>query len=91
MKPMINREFVHHIIRHYLKYDKDNPFIFISALLAFLGITAGVMVLMIAMGIMNGTQKEFTKRLFVMNYPLTVLPIIPDAVNEELITDLHKK
>ena len=91
MKPMINREFVHHIIRHYLKYDKDNPFIFISALLAFLGITAGVMVLMIAMGIMNGTQKEFTKRLFVMNYPLTVLPITPDAVNEELITDLQKK
>ena len=26
-----------------------------------------------------------------MNYPLTVLPITPDAVNEELITDLQKK
>jgi putative ABC transport system permease protein len=32
------------------------------------------MVLMIAMGIMNGTQKEFSKKLFVMNYPLTILP-----------------
>ena len=91
MKPMINREFVHHIIRHYLKYDKDNPFIFISALLAFLGISAGVMVLMIAMGIMNGTQKEFTKRLFVMNYPLTVLPVTQDAVNEALIDTLQEK
>ena len=88
---MVNRAFVHHIIRHYLKYDKDNPFIFISALLAFLGISAGVMVLMIAMGIMNGTQKEFTKRLFVMNYPLTVLPITQNAVNDQLISTLHEK
>lgn len=88
---MVNREFVHHIIRHYLKYDRDNPFIFISALLAFLGISAGVMVLMIAMGIMNGTQKEFTKRLFVMNYPLTVLPITQDALNNTLIDDLQKR
>ncbi|MGC9351714.1 MAG: ABC transporter permease [Sulfurovum sp.] len=88
---MVNREFVHHIIRHYLKYDRDNPFIFISALLAFLGISAGVMVLMIAMGIINGTQKEFTKRLFVMNYPLTVLPIRQDALNDTLIDDLQKR
>lgn len=87
---MVNREFVHHIIRHYLKYDRDNPFIFISALLAFLGISAGVMVLMIAMGIMNGTQKEFTKRLFVMNYPLTVLPIKQDALNDTLIDNLQE-
>ena len=47
---------IRRIVRHYLRYDSDNPFIFISALLAFLGIAAGVMVLMIAMGIMNGTQ-----------------------------------
>jgi len=64
---------VRRIVRHYLRYDPENPFIFISALLAFLGIAAGVMVLMIAMGIMNGTQKEFEKKLFVMNYPLTVI------------------
>jgi putative ABC transport system permease protein len=63
------------IIRHYLKYDKENPFIFISAILAFLGISAGVMVLMVAMGIMNGTQQEFEKKLFVMNYPLTVISL----------------
>jgi len=68
-----NRQLVSKIVRYYLRYDRDNPFIFISAFLAFLGISAGVMVLMIAMGIMNGTQKEFEKRLFVMNYPLTVI------------------
>jgi len=48
------------------------------------------MVLMIAMGIMNGTQKEFKKRLFVMNYPLTVLPMMEDAINDNLITILSK-
>ena len=86
-----NKKFVRHIIKHYLKYDKENPFIFISALLAFLGIATGVMVLMIAMGIMNGTQKEFTKRLFVMNYPLTVLPLKENSVNDELIEKLSSE
>ena len=63
LKP--NKKFVRHIIKHYLKYDKENPFIFISAILAFLGIATGVMVLMIAMGMMNGTQKEFSKKLLI--------------------------
>ncbi len=85
-----NRLFVRKIIRHYLRYDRDNPFIFISALLSFLGIAAGVMVLMIAMGIMNGTQKEFRERLFVMNYPLTILPMAQDAVNDTLILKLKE-
>ncbi|MGB5507174.1 MAG: ABC transporter permease [Sulfurovum sp.] len=86
-----NKKFIRHIIKHYLKYDRENPFIFISAMLAFLGIAAGVMVLMIAMGIMNGTQKEFTKKLFVMNYPLTVLPLEENSVNDALITSLGEK
>jgi len=86
-----NKKFIRHIITHYLKYDKENPFIFISAMLAFLGIAAGVMVLMIAMGIMNGTQKEFKKKLFVMNYPLTVLPIEEDVINDTLIGKLKEK
>ncbi len=85
-----NRLFVRKIIRHYLRYDRDNPFIFISALLSFLGIAAGVMVLMIAMGIMNGTQKEFRERLFVMNYPLTILPMAQDVVNDTLIIKLKE-
>ncbi len=89
--PSPNKKFVGHIIRHYLKYDKENPFIFISSMLAFLGIATGVMVLMIAMGIMNGMQKEFTKKLFVMNYPLTVLPIEENAVNDTLINSIKEK
>lgn len=91
MGSAFNGLFVRRIIRHYLKYDKENPFIFISALLAFLGIAAGVMVLMIAMGIMNGTQKEFTKRLFVMNYPLTILPLEEKSVDDTLIQTLKQK
>ncbi len=83
-----NKTFIRHIIKHYLKYDKENPFIFISAMLAFLGIAAGVMVLMLAMGIMHGTQKEFSKKLFVMNYPLTLLPIEEDAIHDTLISQL---
>jgi putative ABC transport system permease protein len=86
-----NKSFVRRIIKHYLKYDKENPFIFISALLAFLGITTGVMVLMLAMGIMHGMQEEMSKKLFVMNYPLTVLPIEDNAVNDALISTLTQK
>jgi len=89
LKP--NKKFVGHIIKHYLKYDRENPFIFISAVLAFLGIAMGVMVLMIAMGIMNGTQKEFSKKLFVMNYPLTILPLEEDRVDDKLIASLSSK
>jgi len=70
--PRSNRRFIATFVRHYLRYDRDNPFIFISTLLAFLGITAGVMVLMIAMAIMNGTYTQFKEKLFVMNYPLTI-------------------
>jgi len=86
-----NQIFIKHIIKHYLKYDKENPFIFISGMLAFLGISAGVMVLMLAMGIMNGSQKEFAKKLFVMNYPLTLLPIEQNSVNDRLIVSLKQQ
>ncbi|KIM02852.1 MAG: membrane protein [Sulfurovum sp. AS07-7] len=85
-----NNLFINFIIRHYLKYDRDNPFIFIAAILAYLGIAAGVMVLMLAMGIMNGTQKEFEKKLFVMNYPLTITSIIPNTIDDNLISNLQK-
>ena len=70
--PRSDRTFIATFVQHYLRYDRDNPFIFVSTLLAFLGITAGVMVLMIAMAIMNGTYTQFKEKLFVMNYPLTI-------------------
>ncbi len=89
MSVPVNKVFVNKIIKHYLKYDKDNPFIFISSILAFLGIAAGVMVLMLAMGIMHGTQEEFKKRLFVMNYPLTLIPTSYNTTNDQLVADLQ--
>ncbi len=91
MATLKNNTFVNKVIKHYLKYDKENPFIFISSLLAFIGIAAGVMVLMLAMGIMNGTQKEFKKRLFVMNYPLTLVPIAYQNANDDIIHKLSSK
>lgn len=83
--------FINKIIRHYLKYDKDNPFIFISSLLAFIGIATGVMVLMLAMGMMHGTQKEWEKSLFVMNYPLTIVPIGFQTANDDVIQNLSSE
>ena len=91
MATTVNHTFVNKVIKHYLKYDRDNPFIFISSLLAFLGVAAGVMVLMLAMGIMNGTQKEFKKKLFVMNYPLTLIPITYQSANSNLVDKLSKE
>lgn len=79
------------LVRHYLKFDKDQPFIFLSALLAFLGIALGVMVLMVAMALMNGMTKEFEKRLFVMNYPLTVLPTFSPYVDQTLLNRLKRE
>ena len=88
MQATYNPTFVKKFIKHYLKYDKDNPFIFISAMLALIGIAVGVMVLMIAMGVMNGTHEEFKKRLFVMNYPLTVVAFNNRGVSSNLLIKL---
>ena len=83
-------EFVRTIVQHYLKYDKDNPFIFIAAVMAFLGIAAGVMVMMIALGVTNGLQKEFKERLFVMNYPLTVVSYA-DGIDSKIADKIKEK
>jgi len=82
---------VSYLVKRFLRFDKEQPFIFLSALLAFLGITLGVMVLLIAMALMNGFDKEFKKKLTIMNYPLTVLPRFYGAVNEDLLIDLETK
>jgi len=83
-----NKPFVRKIVKHYLRYDRDNPFIFFSAVMAFLGIAAGVMVMMIAIGVTNGIQKDFKERLFVMNYPLTVVSYI-DGIDTTLIQKIQ--
>lgn len=79
------------MVKRFLRFDKDQPFIFLSAILAFLGITLGVMVLLIAMALMNGFDKEFKKKLTIMNYPLTVIPKFYGAVDEELLIDLESQ
>ncbi|MDC0933519.1 ABC transporter permease [Arcobacteraceae bacterium] len=87
----MNTKLINFIIRKYLTFDKKNPFISVSAILAFLGVGIGVMVLIIAMAIMNGTAKEFEKKLFTMNYPLSIYPKISGSINETLLFDLENK
>ena len=79
------------MVRRYLRFDQDQPFIFISAFLAFLGILLGVMVLIIAMALMNGFDAEFRKKLMVMNYPLTIMPKFYGSVDKALYTELQAK
>ncbi len=68
-----------YLVKKYLRYDKSQPFITISALLAFLGVSIGLMVLIIAMAIMNGTSKEFKEKISTMSYPITILPAVADV------------
>ena len=79
------------MVKRYLRFDQDQPFIFLSALLAFLGILLGVMVLIIAMALMNGFDAEFRKKLTVMNYPLTIMPKFYGSVDKDLHQSLKQK
>ncbi len=87
----MKQSLVPYLVKRFLRFDNEQPFIFLSALLAFLGISLGVMVLIIAMALMNGFDKEFKKKLTIMNYPLTVIPKFYGAVNEDLLIDLETK
>ena len=82
---------ISYLLKRFLRFDREQPFIFLSALLAFLGITVGVMVLLIAMALMNGFDNEFKSKLTIMNYPLTVLPKFYGSVNDDLLIDLEAK
>jgi len=85
----LSKNIVPYLVKRFLRFDKDQPFIFLSALLAFLGISLGVMVLIIAMALMNGFDNEFKKKLTVMNYPLTILPRFYGSVNDDLLLELQ--
>jgi len=86
----VNKQLVNFIVKQYLKYDHKNPFISISAILAFIGVAVGVMVLIVSMAIMNGTSNEFKDKLFTMNYPLTVYGKFDNVVNKDLLQKLEK-
>ncbi|MBD3809858.1 MAG: ABC transporter permease [Sulfuricurvum sp.] len=79
------------LVKRFLRFDKEQPFISLSALLAFSGIALGVMVLIIAMALMNGFDNEFKKKLTVMNYPLTIQPKFFGTVDTALVDDLRLK
>ncbi|MBW6487446.1 ABC transporter permease [Sulfurimonas sp.] len=82
---------VPYLVKRFLRFDNEQPFIFLSALLAFMGISLGVMVLLIAMALMNGFDNEFRKKLTIMNYPMTILPKFYGAVNEDLLLTLESQ
>lgn len=77
------------LLPKYLKFDKTQPFIFITTLIAFFGIAIGVMVLCVAMAIMNGITKELQEKIFVMNSPLNIKAIGKNAIPQELLHRLQ--
>ncbi|MGX2982053.1 ABC transporter permease [Helicobacter sp. 23-1045] len=79
------------LVSKYLRFDKTQPFISITALLAFLGVGVGIMVLIVAMAIMEGMIRHFEERLFVMNYPLTIFATQRNAVDSALLANLESK
>ncbi len=85
-----NKSIVSFLVRKYLRFDKSQPFISISALFAFFGVAIGLMVLIVAMAIMNGFDKEFERKLFTMNYPLSVYSYGKGALNEGDLDKLQK-
>lgn len=87
----MNKKLVNFVVKKYLRFDKKNPFISISAILAFIGVSIGVMVLILSMAIMNGTAKEFEKKLFTMNYPLTIYSKSENSINQDLLDKLQKE
>jgi len=87
----LSKSIIPYLVKRFLRFDNNQPFIFLSALLAFIGISLGVTVLLIAMALMNGFDNEFKKKLTIMNYPLTVLPKFYGSVNENLLIDLETK
>ncbi|WP_291952525.1 ABC transporter permease [Campylobacter sp.] len=80
-----------YLLFKYLRFDKDQPFIMLSKILAFLGVSVGLCVLLVAMAIMNGFDKEFERKLFTMNYPISILPRFGANVDEKLLQDLRSK
>lgn len=80
-----------YLLPRYLRFDRTQPFISITALLAFFGVGIGVMVLCVAMAIMNGMTKEFERKLFVMNYPLSVYSMTYAGVDDEILQALKEQ
>lgn len=79
---------IFYLLPRYLRFDKTQPFISITALLAFFGVGIGVMVLCVAMAIMNGMTKEFERKLSIMNYPLSIYSTTYEGVDDNILQAL---
>lgn len=88
---LLHKGIVPFIVRRYLRFDREQPFISITAILAFVGVAVGVMVLIVAMAIMNGFDKEFQRKLFVMNYPLTIYPTAYRGISHNMLLALEEQ
>jgi putative ABC transport system permease protein len=86
----MNKKLVRFIVSKYLRFDPSQPFISITAALAFLGVGLGVFVLIVAMAIMNGFDKEFEKKLSTMNYPITLYSKHGFEVSKDFADELQK-
>jgi putative ABC transport system permease protein len=87
----VDKRFVAFVVKKYFKFDRSQPFISITAILAFVGVVIGVFVLIVAMAIMQGFDKEFERKLFTMNYPLTVYPKFSQNIDEKIAKALEKQ
>lgn len=84
-----NTKLISFLVRRYLRFNKSQPFISITAILAFLGVCIGVMVLIVAMALMNGFDKEFERKLFIMNYPITAIGNGFEEVDSNLLEEME--
>ena len=88
IKPRKKQSVTDYLLFKYLRFDREQPFIMLSMLLAFIGVCVGLCVLLVAMAIMNGFDKGLQERFMVMNYPLNVLTKARVAVDDELVSRL---
>ena len=86
-----NTKLISFLVRRYLRFNKAQPFISVTAILAFLGVCIGVMVLIIAMALMNGFDKEFERKLFIMNYPITAISSGFEAINSSMLKEMESR
>ena len=79
------------LVKKYIKYDKTQPFISLTSILAFIGVALGVAVLMIAMALTNGLSSEFKKKLFAMNYPISIHSNYIHKIDEKTVQSIKEK
>ena len=70
----------------YLRSRRKEGFISVIALFSFLGITLGVMTLIIVMAVMNGFRKELLDKILGLNGHLLVQPLEQPLTDWEIVS-----